>query len=90
VGRRTARACLRHGLRTAQRAQRPTVHLSRPGYESTECIIVLEGGVVEIGEERHVVVAGEALTFDPRLPHRFRDERLEQAVFVFAATPAMP
>jgi hypothetical protein len=48
---------------------------------------VLEGEVVEIGEERHVVIAGEALTFDSRLPHRFRDERLEQAGFVLAVTP---
>jgi ABC-type dipeptide/oligopeptide/nickel transport system ATPase subunit len=46
--------------------------------ESTKCIIVLEGEVVEIEEERHVVVAGEALTFDSRLPHRFCDESLSR------------
>lgn len=60
-------------------------------HESTECIIVLEGEVVvEIGEERHVLVAGEALTFDSRLPHRFCDSSLEQAVFLLAVTPPVP
>jgi transcriptional regulator with XRE-family HTH domain len=63
----------------------------RRGHESTECIVVLEGEViVEIAAERHVLVAGEALTFDSRLPHCFCDESLEQAVFLLAVTPPAP
>lgn len=63
----------------------------RRGHESTECIVVLEGEVVvEIADERHTLVTGEALTFDSRLPHRFCNESLEPSVYLLAVTPPVP
>ncbi|WP_028921922.1 helix-turn-helix domain-containing protein [Pseudonocardia acaciae] len=63
----------------------------RRGHESTECIVVLEGEVVvEIDDERHVVVAGEALTFDSRLAHRFCNDSGKLARFILAVTPPVP
>ncbi|WP_029136353.1 helix-turn-helix domain-containing protein [Nakamurella lactea] len=63
----------------------------RRGHESTECIVVLEGEVVvEIGDDRHLLHSGEALTFDSRLLHRFCNESLEPAVYLLAVTPPVP
>jgi transcriptional regulator with XRE-family HTH domain len=63
----------------------------RRGHESTECIVVLEGEVVvEVVDERFRLTAGEALTFDSRLLHRFCNESLEPAVFLLAVTPPVP
>lgn len=63
----------------------------RRGHDSTECIVVLEGEViVEIAEERNSLVAGEALTFDSRLVHRFCNESLEPAAYLLAVTPPVP
>ncbi|MGH3588405.1 MAG: helix-turn-helix domain-containing protein [Pseudonocardia sp.] len=63
----------------------------RRGHESTECLVVLEGEVVvEIADERHVLVAGEALTFDSRLAHRFCNESGTNARFILAVTPPVP
>ncbi len=51
------------------------------GHESTECLVVLEGEVVaEIDGERMVLVKGESVTFDSRLPHRFCNESTELAL----------
>lgn len=64
---------------------------TRRGHESTECLVVLEGEVVaEIDDERHVLVAGEALTFDSRLAHRFCNESGQVARFILAVTPPVP
>lgn len=64
---------------------------SRRGHESTECIVVLNGEVVvEIGTERRVLVAEEALTFDSRLPHRFCNESDAIATYLLAVTPPTP
>lgn len=61
------------------------------GHESTECIVVLAGEVVvEVAEERHVLVADEALTFDSRLAHRFSNESERPAAFLLAVTPPVP
>lgn len=61
------------------------------GHGSTECIVVLEGEViVEIVEERYSLVAGEAMTFDSRLVHRFCNESLDPAAYLLAVTPPVP
>lgn len=61
------------------------------GHESTECIVVLEGEVtIEVAGEQHVLVAGEALTFDSRLAHRFSNRSGGLAVYLLAVTPPVP
>ena len=61
------------------------------GHESTECLAVLDGQVVvEVGEERYVLAAREALTFDSRLPHRFANESGKPAAYLVAVTPPVP
>jgi transcriptional regulator with XRE-family HTH domain len=63
----------------------------RRGHESTECLVVLTGEVVvEVADEQHVLLAGDALTFDSRLPHRFRNESREVAEYLVAVTPPVP
>lgn len=63
----------------------------RRGHESTECVVVLEGAVVaEVGDDRHVLLAGEALTFDSRLAHRYCNESAERAVMLLAISPPVP
>lgn len=63
----------------------------RRGHESTECVVVLDGEVVvEIGDERYVLHAGDSLTFDSRLPHRFCNESLDPARYLLAVTPPVP
>ena len=63
----------------------------RRGHESTECIVVLDGEVVvEVADERHELVAHEALTFDSRLPHRFCNESGAPSVYLLAVTPPVP
>lgn len=64
---------------------------SRRGHESTECLVVLAGTVVvEVGDARHVVTGGEALTFDSRLPHRYVNDSEERAVMLLAISPPVP
>jgi transcriptional regulator with XRE-family HTH domain len=64
---------------------------TRRGHESTECVVVLDGTVViEVGEGRHALVAGEALTFDSRLAHRYVNESERPAVMLLAITPPVP
>ncbi len=63
----------------------------RRGHESTECVVVLQGAVVvEIAEDRHQLVADDALTFDSRLAHRYCNESEDRAVFLVAITPPVP
>jgi len=63
----------------------------RRGHESTECLVVLAGEVVaEVGDDRHVLTAGEALTFDSRLAHRYCNESAQPAVILLAITPPVP
>jgi uncharacterized cupin superfamily protein len=63
----------------------------RRGHESTECVVVIQGEVVvEIDEERRVLVADEALTFDSRLAHRFCNESGAVARYILAVTPPIP
>ncbi|TCO45273.1 helix-turn-helix domain-containing protein [Actinocrispum wychmicini] len=60
-------------------------------HPSTECLIVLAGSVVaEINGERHDLVAGEAVTFDSRLPHRYLNDSDTPARIIIAVTPPTP
>jgi len=61
------------------------------GHASSECVYVVEGAIVaEIGGVDHAVAAGEAVTFDSRLPHLFRNDGDVDAVILLAVTPPMP
>lgn len=61
------------------------------GHESTECVYVLTGAVVvEVGGDEHVVRAEEAITFDSRLPHRFRNPFDVAAAILVSVTPPTP
>ncbi len=60
-------------------------------HESTECVVVQEGEiVVEVADESFVLVAGEALTFDSRLPHRFSNQSDRPSRYLLAVTPPVP
>lgn len=60
-------------------------------HPSTECTLVLTGVVTaEIGGERYELSAGEAVTFDSRLPHRYRNDSDQPARIVIAVTPPTP
>lgn len=61
------------------------------GHDSTECVTVIEGEIVaEVGEQAYTVAAGDALTFDSKLPHRYRNDSGEIAVILLAVTPPNP
>lgn len=60
-------------------------------HPSTECVYVLTGEVVvTIGEEEHRLRAGEAVTFDSRLPHRYANTSRAQASILVSVTPPTP
>ncbi|MGC5031314.1 cupin domain-containing protein [Micromonospora sp. DT229] len=60
-------------------------------HPSTECAIVIAGEVVaEIGGEKHLLAAGEAVTFDSRLAHLYRNASDEPAHLIIAVTPPNP
>ncbi|MEV7429889.1 MULTISPECIES: helix-turn-helix domain-containing protein [unclassified Nocardioides] len=61
------------------------------GHASTECVLVLGGTVrIEVGEATYDLVAGEAVTFDSRLPHRFSNVSDEPASITVSVTPPVP
>ncbi|GAB2621323.1 helix-turn-helix domain-containing protein [Pseudactinotalea suaedae] len=61
------------------------------GHASSECVYVIEGEIVaSIGGIDHPVVGGEAITFDSRLPHLFRNDGDIDAVILLAVTPPAP
>jgi len=60
-------------------------------HPSTECAIVLAGEVVaDIGGEKYTLATGEAITFDSRLPHLYRNASDQPARIVIAVTPPTP
>ncbi|GAB3932657.1 hypothetical protein GCM10027614_02240 [Micromonospora vulcania] len=60
-------------------------------HPSTECAIVVTGEVVaEIGGESYTLTAGEAVTFDSRLAHLYRNASDRPAHLIIAVTPPTP
>lgn len=60
-------------------------------HPSTECVYVIEGElVVEMGEEQYALSAGQSITFDSRLAHRYRNVSQASTVIVLAVTPPTP
>ncbi|WP_156254130.1 helix-turn-helix domain-containing protein [Pseudactinotalea terrae] len=61
------------------------------GHASAECVYVTDGEILAaIGGTDYVVAAGEAITFDSRLPHMFRNDGDVDAVIILAVTPPTP
>lgn len=60
-------------------------------HASTECALVLSGSVtVEVDGNRYSLRAGESVTFDSRLPHRYLNDGDVRAEYVVAVTPPDP
>ena len=57
-------------------------------HPAEECALVTEGRlVVEVHGQRHLLAAGDSVSFDSRLPHRYLNEEAARAVFVLSVTP---
>jgi len=53
-----------------------------------EHVLVLEGTLhVYVGDDVFVLKTGDCIVFDARLPHRYKNEGLEKAVWVYTAVP---
>ncbi len=60
-------------------------------HPSTECAIVISGEVVaDIGGEAYTLTDGEAVTFDSRLAHLYRNASDQPAHLIIAVTPPNP
>jgi transcriptional regulator with XRE-family HTH domain len=60
-------------------------------HPSVECVYVIVGSITaRIGDRDHVLNAGEALTFDAREPHLYRNNGTEIAEVILSITPPMP
>lgn len=63
----------------------------RWAHPSTECVFVIEGDLmVEVGDEAHLIVAGQSITFDSRLAHRYCNLSDMPTTIVIAVTPPTP
>lgn len=61
------------------------------GHPSLECTVVVDGTLtVEIGADSHRVGTGEAITFDARQPHRYRNATDADVEFLISVTPPNP
>lgn len=57
-------------------------------HEGEECVVVTEGKIViVIGDERHELGVGDALTYDASLPHWYFNATELPAAFIGAMTP---
>lgn len=64
------------------------VHQVRDFTTVEECFYVLQGAIeFELGEERHVLQAGDSGYFSGSVPHRFTALGSEEAVLLFAISP---
>lgn len=61
------------------------------GHPSLECAVVIAGTLtVDIGPDSHRVDNGEAITFDARRPHRYRNADDTDVEFLISVTPPNP
>jgi len=60
-------------------------------HASVECVVVLAGALtVQLDGRDHAVEAGEALTFDSRVAHRYVNRGAEPTEFLVSVTPPSP
>jgi transcriptional regulator with XRE-family HTH domain len=63
--------------------EQPYTH---PGDE--ECVVVIKGMMeIWVGDERHLLKAGDAITFESRTPHRWKNVGRARLAAVWAMTP---
>ncbi len=61
------------------------------GHTAVECAYVISGTLtVHLADQRHEVHAGEALTFDAALPHRYANDTSEPTTYLASVTPPTP
>lgn len=57
-------------------------------HEGEECVYVLEGDLlVGVGDETHRLSGGDAVTYDPSVPHWWANETNDEATVIGAVTP---
>lgn len=57
-------------------------------HEGEECVFVLEGDLrVGVGDEVHELSTGDAITYDPSMPHWWANDTKSEATVVGAVTP---
>ena len=60
-------------------------------HPSLECAVVVSGVLtVDLGPDAQQVAAGEAITFDSRQPHRYRNASAADVEFLISVTPPVP
>jgi transcriptional regulator with XRE-family HTH domain len=60
-------------------------------HASLECVFVVAGTLTaEVDGVPHPVAAGEAVTFDSRQPHRYRNTSADPVEFILSVTPPIP
>lgn len=60
-------------------------------HHSVECVYVISGTITaRIGERDYILHEGEALTFDAREPHLYRNDGTRTAEVILSITPPMP
>lgn len=58
------------------------------GHQGEECVLVMEGDlVVGVGDEIHELSSGDAITYDPSVPHWWANQTDTEATVVGAVTP---
>jgi transcriptional regulator with XRE-family HTH domain len=58
------------------------------GHEGEECVLVLEGDLeVGVGDVIHTLTSGDAITYDPSVPHWWANDTKTEANVVGAVTP---
>jgi transcriptional regulator with XRE-family HTH domain len=61
-------------------------YYTHPGDE--ECIVVIKGSLeLWVGEEHHVLHAGDAITFESRTPHRWKNPGRGKMEAIWVVTP---
>lgn len=58
------------------------------GHQGEECVLVMDGDlVVGVGSEVHELSSGDAITYDPSVPHWWANQTDNEATVVGAVTP---
>jgi transcriptional regulator with XRE-family HTH domain len=58
------------------------------GHASDECLLILQGQMdFALGDEHHVLRAGDSISYDGRIPHRAVNSGSEELIFVAAISP---
>ncbi|NML35521.1 cupin domain-containing protein [Paraburkholderia antibiotica] len=61
------------------------------GHPSSECVYVIAGNLIaQIDGVDYMVAAGESVSFDARLPHRYRNTSSSPTEIILSVTPPNP